>query len=142
MTRGRPTILLVDDDEVSVLAFERAVAAQHITANIVVARDGDEALVLLREPGRITPPFVIVLDLNMPRMSGIEFLEELRSDPELDDSVVFVLTTSDDEADKSRAYHQHIAGYVVKADPATGFMEAIRMLQAYWRVVELPMMAA
>jgi CheY-like chemotaxis protein len=138
-------ILLVDDDEVDVMAIQRAFRRAKIGNPIHVARDGIEALAILRglhggQP--LARPFLILLDLNMPRMNGIEFLEQLRADPDLDDSVVFVLTTSDDEEDKSRAYHRHIAGYVVKSDPANGFMQAIDMLQAYWRVVELPMVAA
>lgn len=138
-------ILLVDDDEVDVMAIQRAFRRAKIGNPIHVARDGIEALAILRgQPGGqpLPRPFLILLDLNMPRMNGIEFLEQLRADPDLHDSVVFVLTTSDDEEDKSRAYHQHIAGYIVKSDPAKGFMQAIEMLQAYWRVVELPMVAA
>lgn len=135
------TFLIVEDDDVDVIALERAFDQLKISNKKVVARDGVEGLEILRGEGgheKISAPFIILLDLNMPRMSGLEFLEEIRNDPNLRKSIVFVLTTSDDDRDKVSAYEKHVAGYIVKADPSNGFMKAITMLDHYWRVVELP----
>ena len=88
--------------------------------------------------GQVPRPYIILLDLNMPRMGGLEFLKEVRADPGLSDSVVFVLTTSDDDADRCQAYRQHIAGYCVKSRVGADFLELTGLLKAYWRVVELP----
>ena len=71
-------------------------------------------------------------------MNGIEFLQELRKEPELRDTIVFVLTTSNADQDRAAAYDQNIAGYIVKTEVGSGFMELISMINSYWRVVELP----
>lgn len=134
-------ILLVEDDELDVEAVERAFEELKIANPITLARDGVEALEMLRgEAGRekFPRPFLILLDLNMPRMNGIEFLQNLRADPDLTDSVVFVLTTSKSEQDKVAAYNSHVAGYIIKSDIGNGFLKLVEMLDNYWRVVELP----
>lgn len=135
------TFLIVEDDEVDIMALERTFFQLKISNRKVIAKDGVEGLEVLRGEGgreKIEPPFIILLDLNMPRMNGLEFLEEIRNDAALHKSVVFVLTTSDDDRDKVSAYEKHVAGYIVKSDPSSGFMKAITMLDHYWRVVELP----
>ena len=81
---------------------------------------------------------MILLDLNMPRMGGLELLNTLRNDPSLETSVVFVLTTSKDDEDKLAAYKQHIAGYIVKEKLDDGFEDLVKLLDHYWRLVELP----
>ena len=81
---------------------------------------------------------LILLDLNMPRMGGIEFLEELRLDPELSRALVFVMTTSEAEEDRMRAYDRNVAGYILKHRLGQGFIEAVTMLDHFWRVVEFP----
>ena len=134
-------ILLVEDDDVDVEAVRRGLKRQKIANPLTVAADGIEALAILRGEGDRTPlakPFIILLDLNMPRMSGLEFLEALRADPVLSNSVVFVLTTSKDDEDKTQAYKQHVAGYIVKENVGTAFVDLVTMLDCYWRVVELP----
>ena len=140
---GDPTVtlLLVDDDAVDIMSVQRALDSHDLINPIVVAHDGIEALEYLRgENGRdpVRAPYVILLDLNMPRMDGIEFLGELRADPALHDSIVFVLTTSCAEKDKLRAYAHNIAGLMTKgaSDALTG--DVIEMLSLYWRVVQLP----
>lgn len=138
MAGGRPTILLVDDDEVAVMAFERAVAAQSITARVEIARDGDDALSLLREPGRIPSPFVMVLDLNMPRMNGIEVLGEVRADPALRDTVIFILTTSDAPQDILACYRHNIAGYIVKEDAYGTIGDTVALIAQFTDLVTLP----
>ena len=135
------SILLVEDDMVDVMAIKRAFVVRKIANDIIVASDGIEALEILRGSGgkpALSSPYIIILDLNMPRMSGLQFLEELRNDPDLSNSIVFVLTTSNDDQDRSAAYGQNIAGYITKSDFDTSFLDAITMLEAYWRIVEFP----
>ncbi len=134
-------LLLVEDDEVDVQALKRAFGRSRIGNPITVARDGVEALEHLRgENGRpkLSRPYLIMLDLNMPRMDGIEFLETIRADQDLKSSLVFMITTSKAEEDKARAYGHHVAGYIVKQDPANTFIEAVKLLEHYWRIVEFP----
>ena len=138
---GTVNILLVEDDEVDVMAIKRAFRELKIANPLFEARDGVEALEMLRgTAGRepIMHPLLILLDLNMPRMGGLEFLDELRKDPDLHRSMVFVMTTSAAEEDRVRAYNHNIAGYVLKHSPGRTFMDAIAMLEHYWRVVEFP----
>lgn len=141
-TETRPykevTILLVDDDDVDVMGIERALKKLKIGNPLVRARDGLEALKLLRDPHAVRRPYIVLLDLNMPRMSGLEMLAALRNDPMLNSAVVFVLTTSNDDEDKVKAYQQHVAGYIVKSQVGDGFLRVLEMLDHYWRVVELP----
>lgn len=134
-------VLLVDDDEIDVEAVQRAFAEFKITNPITVARDGVEALAMLRGESGYDPlprPYVILLDLNMPRMDGLEFLRHLRSDPELSTSIVFVLTTSKSEEDMVAAYNLHVAGYFLKSLVGEQFFNLPRMMESYWRVVEFP----
>ena len=141
MTDKTVTFLLVEDDAVDVKAIERSLRELRISNPMVVARDGREALDHLRgHNGRekIPSPYLILLDLNMPRMNGLEFLAELRSDPKLATAVVFVFTTSRDERDRLSAYEKHVAGYIVKSNLADSFADAMKLVDHYWRVVEFP----
>ena len=134
-------LLLVDDDEVDVQGLKRAFTKSRIGNPITVARDGVEALEFLRgENGRpkLAKPHLILLDLNMPRMNGIEFLKTIRADEDLKSAIVFMITTSKAEEDKARAYGQNVAGYIVKQDPANTFMQAVSLLEHYWKIVEFP----
>jgi len=135
------TILLVDDDEIDVMAVKRSFAELKIANPIVEAHDGIEALAILRgEDGfdQLAQPVLVLLDLNMPRMGGLEFLDELRRDAGLRRSLVFVMTTSAAEEDRVRAYDKNVAGYVLKHRPGQSFLDAISMLRHYWRVIEFP----
>jgi len=141
MPHSQVTFLLVEDDDVDVMCLQRAFRELGIANQLVVANDGIEALEMLRGENGYDPipkPYIILLDLNMPRMNGTEFLTELRKDPAIKHSVVFVLTTSDDEQDKINAYEHHVAGYIVKSEAGRSFQPALEMLDRYWRVVELP----
>jgi len=134
-------ILLVEDDEIDAMAVTRAFAEYRVTNPIRIARDGIEALEHLRgERGKpATPrPNLVLLDINMPRMNGLEFLEALRGDESLSDTIVFVLTTSSQEEDITAAYRQNIAGYMTKKDAGRDFLSLIRMLTEYWSIVILP----
>lgn len=134
-------ILLVDDDDVDVMNVERAFRKNNIVNPLYVARDGLEALEMLRTDGAGGVPKerrLILLDLNMPRMNGLEFLRELREDPELRYLTVIVLTTSDDERDKVEAYNLNVAGYIIKPVTFLAFVEAMAALNKYWSINELP----
>lgn len=122
------SILLVDDDEVDVFAVQRIIRKHQITNPLYVAQDGREALALLRggaDRPALTHPLLILLDLNMPRMSGLEFLEILRTDPIYQSLPVFVLTTSDDPKDREAADRLGVAGYLLKDDLETKLMDVI-----------------
>ena len=134
-------ILLVEDDEIDVKTLTRAFKDLKIANPIFRARDGLEALEMMRGTAGFTQvpsPYIIILDLNMPRMGGLEFLNVIRKDPELMRAVVFVMTTSAAEEDRIRAYNHNVAGYILKQNPGHTFIEAVSMLEHYWRVVELP----
>jgi CheY-like chemotaxis protein len=130
-------ILLVDDDEVDVMTVKRAFARVNITNPIFVATNGLEALELLRG-GRIpSSRRVVLLDLNMPKMNGIEFLRELRADPALAPTAVVVLTTSNEDRDRVEAYRLNVAGYLLKPVTFPMFAEAMAALNKYWTLQEM-----
>ncbi|MBX3011469.1 MAG: response regulator [Caldilineaceae bacterium] len=134
-------ILLVEDDEIDAEAIVRGFQKQQIDLSITVVSDGIEAINALRGEGgyeRVPAPYFILLDLNMPRMNGIEFLQALRQDPQLKSSIVFVLTTSNSDKDKLAAYREQIAGYLLKQRSGVNFADLVNMLEHYWRVVEFP----
>ena len=144
MIEQQPTILLVDDDEVDRAAFIRALTKQDICNTIVSAKDGIDALQILREQyyGKDSiSPVLILLDLNMPRMNGIEFLEELRADNQLCHHIVFILTTSDAQEDKRAAYQQHVAGYLVKPEINADYQRIANMIDQYMQHVKFPLFA-
>ncbi|MBL4583003.1 MAG: response regulator [Pseudomonadales bacterium] len=131
------SILLVEDDDVDAMGVERALNKMKLANPFLRARDGIEGLEMLRAKPA-DHPYLVLLDLNMPRMSGIEMLKIIREDPLLTRTIVFVLTTSDDDIDKVAAYNEHIAGYVVKTKLDTDFGELMQLLDHYWRLVEMP----
>lgn len=137
----RPTILLVEDDDVAAESVVRGLQRAGALFPVVWAEDGAVALAALRgeDPQRKVPrPRLVLLDLNMPRMNGFEFLQALRVDPELTDDIVFVLTTSDADSDRTRAYHQHVAGYMVKAEVGPQFSRLAQLLMDYQASVRWP----
>jgi CheY-like chemotaxis protein len=139
MTRQPVNILLVDDDEVDQESIRREFARLQMTNPLLVARDGEEALEVLRRPAILNRRAnLIVADLGMPRMNGLEFLRELRSDPRLCRSIVFVLTTSAADSDKLGAYSKHVAGYLRKANLGSGLEHLAAFLHHYQRCVEFP----
>ena len=134
-------LLHVEDDDLDIIGLQRAFEAAKIANPITVAHDGIEALETLRGingRARLPRPFIILLDLNMPRMDGIRFLQEIRRDEELKQSIVFIMTTSNADSDKVKSYELGVAGYIVKADPAKSFLEATALLDTYWKIVEFP----
>ncbi|HEU4732195.1 MAG TPA: response regulator [Kofleriaceae bacterium] len=131
-------IVLVDDDEVDVMTVKRAFAKANISNQVYVATDGIEALALLRSDGVPTERRLVLLDLNMPRMNGIEFLREVRRDPSLHALTIVVLTTSNEDRDRVEAYQLNVAGYLLKPVTFQSFAEVMATLNKYWTLMELP----
>lgn len=134
-------ILIVEDDDVAAESVVRSLRKNAIDFPITLARDGVEALEILRHTHSdlsIERPYLILLDLNMPRMNGFEFLHEVRSDKNLRDSIIFVLTTSDADSDRMRAYEENIAGYMVKSAVGPQFSKLATLLDNYRSTVSLP----
>lgn len=111
-------ILLVEDDYLDIMNVERELKRIGMEQPLLVARNGREALKMLRGEGgtpKISPaPSVILLDINMPKMNGIEFLTEMRHDPEFSHIPVFIMTTSNEETDRMSAQKLNVAGYILK----------------------------
>jgi CheY-like chemotaxis protein len=134
-------LLHVEDDDLCIMGLSRAFKSAKVANRISFAHDGIDALEMLRGTNGREPlprPYVILLDLNMPRMGGVEFLEELREDDDLKKSMVFVMTTSDADEDKVKVYNLGVAGYILKTNPANAFLEATALLSTYFRVNEFP----
>ena len=132
-------MLLVDDERVDVRAVQRALRKAQVPHRLTIAGNGLEALdalAALRDDELGAPPLVL-LDLNMPRMGGLAFLDALRDDPNLERTVVFVHSTSSAQHDVEGAYARHVAGYFVKSD-GDGLRVMLEMLQRYCRLVEFP----
>jgi CheY-like chemotaxis protein len=134
-------ILLVEDDDGDAKAVKRAFKKAKIANPIVRAEDGVEALEFLRgENGRelLVGPRILLVDLNMPRMNGIQLVKAIRDDPALKPMIVFFLTTSKREEDKAAAYDLNVAGYIVKQNAGLDFLNLVGLIDSYWRIVELP----
>lgn len=134
-------ILLVEDDDGDAKAVERAFKVAKIANPIVRAIDGMDALEILRgskgKP-RLTSPNLLLVDINMPRLNGIQLVQAIRQDESLHKTIVFVLTTSSRDEDKVAAYDLNVAGYILKERAGEDFQRLIAMVQGYWRIVELP----
>ncbi len=137
-TSREVNILVVEDDEIDVKALIMAFKKLKIANPVTVAKDGIEGWEALQSLAR---PYLLILDINMPRMNGIELLEKIRATEKYHDSIVFVLTTSTDDKDKFEAYNLNVAGYMLKSDMGTSFIRAIEMVERYWKVVEFPVAA-
>jgi CheY-like chemotaxis protein len=135
-------ILLVEDDKVDVMNVQRSFKKANITNPLFIANNGIEALEILRNTSETVhmPIYrrLVLLDLNMPKMGGIEFLQELRADPLLSLTPVIVLTTSDQERDRVNAYNLNVAGYILKPVTFVSFAEVVAALNRYWTLCEIP----
>ncbi|MBI4782469.1 MAG: response regulator [Oscillatoriophycideae cyanobacterium NC_groundwater_1537_Pr4_S-0.65um_50_18] len=134
-------ILLVEDDEVDVMNVQRAFKRNNIASPLYIASNGIKALEMLRSKGSGALPSsrrLILLDLNMPRMGGIEFLHALRADPELRMTPVIVLTTSNQDQDRVEAYNLNVAGYILKPVTFSKFADVMVTLNNYWALCEMP----
>jgi CheY-like chemotaxis protein len=137
---GKPlNILLVDDDDADAKAVQRGFRKTSMV-NIQRAIDGQDALDKLKgENGQPkSSPSVMIVDLNMPRMGGVELVRAMREDVELKQSIVFILSTSRSEQDKRDVYDLNIAGYIDKATVGEDFHNLVNLMYCYWRIVDLP----
>lgn len=135
------TILLLEDNDVDVEGIQRAFRQYRVANPVVLAQDGVEGLELLRRPpqeGGVPRPCMILLDLEMPRMNGVEFLQEVRADPDLRGLTAFVLTTSSRDQDVTSSYELNVAGYMLKSKVGDDFAGLVDLLSVYWKVVEFP----
>ena len=130
-------ILLVEDDQVDVMTVKRALKEIHVTNPVVNLENGEEALKYLRDPKSVKP-CIILLDLNMPIMNGIEFLQVVKHDARLKRTPVIVLTTSEEQQDKVNSFDLGVAGYMAKPVDYRQFVEVMRTIDAYWTVSEVP----
>ena len=136
------SILLVDDDEVDCMNVQRAFKRSNIINPLHVAHNGVDALDMLRGNNgqqMLDPtPRIILLDINMPKMNGLEFLKELRNDKGLHTISVFIMTTSNDDKDRFEAYNYNVAGYIVKPISFENFVQAVTILNNFWQICEMP----
>lgn len=130
-------ILLVEDDQVDVMTVKRALKEIHVTNPVVNLENGEEALKYLRDPDS-AKPCIILLDLNMPIMNGIEFLQVVKQDVQFKRIPVVVLTTSEEQQDKINSFDLGVAGYMAKPVDYRQFVEVMRSIDAYWTISELP----
>jgi len=130
-------ILLVEDDEVDAMVVKRALAENKVLNPLDVCTDGEAALARLRDPAK-SKPCIILLDLNMPRMSGIEFLHEAKADARLRHIPVVVLTSSSEPRDRLATYDLGIAGYMVKPVDYRHYVSMVSIIDRYWSESELP----
>ena len=135
-------ILLVEDDKVDVMNVQRSFKKANIANPLFVAGNGLEALAILEDKSEMVQMpksrRLVLLDLNMPKMGGIEFLKELRKDPDLRRTPVIVLTTSDQERDRVEAYDLNVAGYLLKPVTFANFAEVMTALNRYWTLCKIP----
>ena len=136
MKSSKP-ILLVEDDNVDAMTVRRAMKDLNVPNGIIHQLDGEDALEYLRSSDN-KRPCVILLDLNMPRMNGIDFLKIIKNDDELKKIPVIVMTTSKDERDKMESFEFSVAGYIIKSTDYKKFVEALKILNLYWTRSELP----
>jgi CheY-like chemotaxis protein len=140
-SRSPIQILLVEDDDGDARAVERAFLKARIANPILRAFDGEEALDFLRGTNgraKLQRPYLLLVDVNMPRINGLQLIEVIRSDPELHDLVIFVLTTSNRDEDKNTAHAMNVAGYILKETAGEDFLRLFTLVDSYWRIVEMP----
>jgi CheY-like chemotaxis protein len=130
-------ILLVEDDNVDAMTVRRALKDINVANEVIHHLNGEDALKYLGASDN-KRPCLILLDLNMPRMNGIEFLKIIKNDDELKQIPVIVLTTSKDERDKMESFGFSVAGYIVKSTDYKKFVELLKTLNLYWTLSELP----
>ena len=138
MPNENVSILLVDDDEVDIRVMLRALRKLNLEDSVTVARNGEAALRSLRGKGgqgRVRRPCLVLLDLKMPRMDGLQVLEEMRKDPHIRDTIVFVFSTSSAEEDRRAAFRHNVAAYLVKSSDDE---KAVDLVSRYIQTAEFP----
>lgn len=137
MNKKEVTLFIVEDDDIDYMTIERSLNKKMVANTIVRAKDGQEALEML-DRGEVPSPYIILLDIQMPRMNGLEFLKKVRSHPVHHKSVIFMLTTSKNEKDILQSYENHSAGYFVKEETGHCILNIVETLEGYWKVACLP----
>jgi CheY-like chemotaxis protein len=135
--RNSKPILLVEDDRVDAMTVKRALKDLNVTNLLVHTLNGEEALEYLTGEGN-ERPCIILLDLNMPRMNGVELLKIIKTDDELKKIPVVVLTTSDETQDKFETFGLSAAGYMLKSVDYKKFVETVRTINLYWTLSKSP----
>ncbi|NNM82353.1 MAG: response regulator [Burkholderiales bacterium] len=135
MRLNNKPILLVEDDQVDAMTVKRALKELHVTNPLVHMENGEDALQSLALQDR---PCIILLDLNMPRMGGIEFLKEVKGHAAYRSIPVVVLTTSAEQKDKVDSFELGVAGYMAKPVDYRQFVEVMRSINTYWTISEMP----
>ena len=136
MAKDSP-ILLVEDDTIDALTVKRALNEINARNELIVVKNGEEAIVFLLNSDNYIP-FIILIDLNMPRMNGIEFLKQIKKYKKLITTPVIVITTSSDERDKQLSYNFGASGYFIKPIDYKKFVDIIEKIINYWKACELP----
>jgi len=132
---------MIEDDEIDIMNIRRAFKKNNVTNPLHVTNNGIEALDYLIDLVENSPskmPKIILLDLNMPKMGGIEFLRKLRQNENLKTISVFVMTTSSEDKDKVEAFNLNVAGYILKPLSMDQFMDVVSTLNSYWKLCEFP----
>jgi CheY-like chemotaxis protein len=136
MKNLRP-ILLVEDDIIDQMAVKRSIRELDAKNSLIIKENGEEALVYLRQKENEKPMFVL-LDLNMPKMGGLELLKILKEDPELKSIPIIILTTSKEDQDRIASFKQSVAGYIVKPVDYEQFRQTLKLIHDYWSNSESP----
>ncbi len=129
-------ILLVEDDTVDAMTVRRALKDLHVANEIVHANNGEEAIDYLSNPEN-QRPCIILLDMNMPKMNGIEFLKEAKSREDCSQIPVIMLTTSTNDNDMVESFNLNVADYIVKPIDYRKFVDTVQTVEAYWRLSRL-----
>jgi CheY-like chemotaxis protein len=135
------TILLVEDDDIDAATVKRGLAAAKIVNPLVRAHDGVDALDLLRGTNgkqKLQPPYLLLVDIRMPKLDGLGLVRAIRADRALQRTVIFILTTSDSDRDQTAAYDSHVAGYIVKSNARDHFLRVANMIEYYLMIVSPP----
>jgi CheY-like chemotaxis protein len=140
--QGKPlNILLVEDDDGDAKAMQRAFHRARIANPIIRVVDGIEALDILKGTNgksKMPSPSILIVDINMPRMNGIQLVRAIREDADIRHAIIFILTTSKREEDKLAVYNLNVAGYILKATAGQDFLKLVNLMDCYWRIVEFP----
>ena len=141
MNMQQVTILLIEDDDIDAMTVERGLLNAKIKNPVVRAHDGIEAMEMLlgtNNRDTLDPPYLLLVDIRMPRLDGLGLIRRIRSNPMLHRTIIFVLTTSDNDRDRTAAYDAHVAGYIVKTNAPDQFHALAKMLEYYMLIVAPP----
>ncbi len=130
-------ILLVEDDKVDAMTVKRALKEVNVKNKLIVVENGEEALSHLRNEQNESP-CIILLDLNMPKMNGIEFLKVAKNEDKIKSIPVVVLTTSKADQDRLDSFKFSVAGYMIKPVDYMQFVKTVKTIKLYWTLSELP----